>query len=209
MSVSLLSKYPADLGSNISVYTDTLTPISSSVQAGLSGLTGMFSYNSTLNAPQYYNGGSWITIPSGGTGAAPFFDNRVIQTTVSGVWNAGAVNVEVDAQRYGNVCTLTVTAATGFSGNHIITGGTGNGSSATAIVDITALPASIYAALHNNPTTTMVQVVSDGSVTTQAGVAQLSTSNNTDLDIIWPGDVTGAAAGFYQFSYTYVGVPHA
>lgn len=208
MSVSLLTKYPADLGSNISVYTDTLTPLSSSIISGLSGLTGMFSYNSTLNAPQYYNGSSWITIPSGGTGAAPFYDRRVIQTTVAGVWNAGAVNVEVDAQRNGDVCTISVTSATGFNGNHFVSGGTGN-SSSTAIVDITALPASIYAALHNNPPTLLVQIISGGSVQAQGGAVQLSTSNNTDLDIIWPGAVTGAGAAFYQFTYQFIGVPHA
>lgn len=215
MSIASCEKVPADLTTNVcfnscQVNLDLLpTPMTSAHRdANITAATGMVIYNSDDGGLQVYNGTVWETVAAGGTGVAPYYDRRVLQTTVSGVWNAGAVNVELDAQRSGDVCVLTVTAATGFNGNHIISGGTGNGSSAVAIVDITALPATIYGALHNNPTTVMIQVVSGGSVTPQPGTAQFSTANNTDLDITWPGDVTGAAAGFYQFSYTYMGVPN-
>lgn len=209
MSVAQLGKYPSDSGSNISVYTDTLTPISSATIAGLSGLTGMMVYNSSLGSPQYFNGTSWLTIPNGGTGSSSQSNRSVIQTTAAGIWTIPSVNVQVDAARDSNgVCTLTVTAATGFTGETSILGPTGNGS-AVATIDISALPAAFYEVQNNNPPTRNIECIVAGSIEAQDAYARMDTTHLQQLDITFPTITSGSSNGFAQFDYVYFGVPHS
>ena len=205
MSIAQLSKYPADVGANICLNSEILSPITTAERNSLPQQNGLLVFNNDIPALQAYIDGDWENLALGPTGVAPFSDRRTIQTTVSGVWSE-SVNVQVDAARsVEGLCTITVGPAGGFTGIYSVNGGTGNGS-AVATVNITSLPPSLYTPLQNNPVTCYVQVESDGSITTQSGVASINATNPAQLLITWPGDTVGANVQFWTFSMSYFGI---
>jgi len=215
MSIASVEKVPADLSTNVCFNTcqvnlDLLaTPLSSAQRdASITAETGMIIYNSTEGGLQVYTGSSWDTVPAGGTGVAPFYDRRSIQSTVTGIWTVPP-GVQVDAQRSGDVCVLTITAATGFDNINppIINGGTAEGGTETGSISIAALPASIYAPQNGNSTSVPVQTISGGDITDQEGLAYMNAAGTT-ISVIWPANATGVS-GFYYFWLTYMGVPIA
>jgi hypothetical protein len=207
MSIATLGKYPSDSSANVVVNTDTLSPLSSATIAGLTGLTGMMVFNSTVGAVQYYNGSVWESLANGGTGVAPFYDRRTIQSTITGIWTV-APGVQVDAQRSGDVCVLTVTAATGFNNVSppLINGGTAEGGTNTGSISIASLPATIYAPQNGNAIPSLVETVSGGIVVAQPGISYTNTGG-TSINVIWSADATGEAE-VYFFPLIYMGVPN-